>query len=150
MATHSSILAWKISRTEEPGRLQSMGYWEQSRWHSGKESVCQCKRLWFDPWLGKIPWRRKWQPTPVFLPEKSHGQIDASGGHSPWGYKESDTRLKRLSIQCPKQKPFYVFKTESNLPLEVKCLENFGGINILATMTPQENIEWSHFGIYCP
>ena len=70
--------------------------------------------------------------------------------YSPWGCKESDTRLKRLSIQCPKQKPFYVFKTESNLPLEVKCLENFGGINILATMTPQENTEWSHFGIYCP
>jgi len=38
---------------------------------SGKEPTCQCgrhKRLRFDPWVGKIPWRRKWQPTPVFLP----------------------------------------------------------------------------------
>ena len=39
------------------------------RWHSGKESTCQYKRSKrhrFDPWVGKIPWRRKWQPTPVF------------------------------------------------------------------------------------
>ena len=36
----------------------------------GKESACECKRLGFDPWVGKIPWRRKRQPTPVFLPGK--------------------------------------------------------------------------------
>ena len=44
---------------------------------SGEEPACQCrrhKRLGFYPWIGKIPWRRKWQPTPVFLPEKFHGQ----------------------------------------------------------------------------
>ena len=43
------------------------------RWLSDKESACQCKRLRrqaFDPWVGKIPWRREWQPTPVFLPGK--------------------------------------------------------------------------------
>ena len=44
----------------------------------------------FDPWVGKIPWRRKWQPTPVFLLGKSHGQRSLAGD-SPWGYKESDT-----------------------------------------------------------
>ena len=44
----------------------------------------------FDSWVGKIPWRRKWQPTPVFLPGKSHGQRSLVG-YSPWGYKESDT-----------------------------------------------------------
>ena len=43
------------------------------RWLSGKESSCQCRRCRFDPWVGKIPWRRKQQPTPVFLPGKSHG-----------------------------------------------------------------------------
>ena len=37
-------------------------------WLSGKQSTCQCRRLGFSPWVGKIPWRRKWQPTPVFLP----------------------------------------------------------------------------------
>ena len=44
----------------------------------------------FDPWVGKIPWRRKWQPTPVFLPGKSHGWRILVG-YSPWGRKESDT-----------------------------------------------------------
>ena len=42
-----------------------------------------------DPWVGKIPWRRKWQPTPVFLPGEFHGQRILAG-YSPWGYKESD------------------------------------------------------------
>ena len=44
---------------------------------SGKEFTCQCRRCrrcGFYPWVGKISWRRKWQPTPVFLPGKSHGQ----------------------------------------------------------------------------
>ena len=43
----------------------------------------------FDPWVGKIPWRRKWQPTPVFLPGKPHGQRSLVG-YSPWGHKVSD------------------------------------------------------------
>ena len=43
-------------------------------WLSGKELTCQCRRHKFDPWSGKIPLRRKWQLTPVFLPGKSHGQ----------------------------------------------------------------------------
>ena len=47
-------------------------------------------RYRFDPWVGKIPWRRKWQPTPVFLPGKSQGQRSLMG-HSPWGFKVSDT-----------------------------------------------------------
>ena len=42
-----------------------------------------------DPWVGKIPWRRKWYPTPVFLPGKSHGQRNLAG-YSPWGCKELD------------------------------------------------------------
>ena len=44
------------------------------RWLRDKEFTCQCKRHGFNPWVRKIPWRRKWQPTPVFLPGKSHGQ----------------------------------------------------------------------------
>ena len=43
-----------------------------------------------DPWVGKISWRRKWQPTPIFLPRESHGQRSLVG-YSPWGHKESDT-----------------------------------------------------------
>ena len=48
----------------------------------------QCRRPGFDPWVGKIPWRREWQPTPVFLPGESHGQRNLAG-YSPWGHKES-------------------------------------------------------------
>ena len=44
----------------------------------------------FDPWVGKISWRRKWHPTPVFLPGESHGQRSLVG-YSPWGLKELDT-----------------------------------------------------------
>ena len=90
---------------------------------SGKESAYQCrkhKRSGFDPWVGKMPWRRKWQPTPVFLPGKFHGQRSLAG-YSPWGHKESDmtkqlsththiytwwrgkTKQKKRLIGCPKQ-----------------------------------------------
>ena len=54
--------------------------------------VClQCRRPGFDPWLGKMLWRRKWQPTPVFLPVKSHGWSSLSGYRNSWGCKQSDT-----------------------------------------------------------
>ena len=43
-------------------------------WLSGKESFCQYKSHGFDSWVGKIPWRREWLHTPVFLPGKTHGQ----------------------------------------------------------------------------
>ena len=54
-----------------------------------KESACQCRRHrrhGFDPWVGKVPWRKKWQPTAVFLPGKSHGQKSLVG-YSPWGHE---------------------------------------------------------------
>ena len=93
-------------RTGKPGMLQSMGRqrvgheWvtEQRRQSfllafprrvSVKELACQCRRLRFDPWVEKIPWRRKWQPTLVFLPGKSHGQRSLVG-YGPRGHKESD------------------------------------------------------------
>ena len=59
----------------------------------GKEPTCQYRRPErhrFDPWDGKIPWRRKWQPAPVFLPGESHGQRSLAC-YGPWGRKESDT-----------------------------------------------------------
>ena len=63
-----------------------------ARGFSGQESASQCRRPrrpGFSPWVGKIPWRRKWQATPVFLPGESHGQRSLEGW-SPWGGKESD------------------------------------------------------------
>ena len=58
----------------------------------GKESISQCrrhKRCRSDPWVWKIPWRRKWQSTPVFLPGESHGQRSLAS-YSPWGCKGLD------------------------------------------------------------
>ena len=60
---------------------------------SGKEPTCQCrrgKRHRFDPWVGKIPWRKTWQPTLVFLPGESHGERSLVGC-GPWGRKVLDT-----------------------------------------------------------
>ena len=57
-----------------------------------KEPSCQCKRHeWcsLNTCVGKIPWSRAWQPTPIFLPGESHGQ-GSLAGYSPWGLKESD------------------------------------------------------------
>ena len=65
-----------------------------SRRLGGKESVCQCRRRRrhrFDPRVRKILWRRKWQPTPVFLPGKFHGQRSLEGCMQSVGCKESDT-----------------------------------------------------------
>ena len=79
--------------TASPEIVQCL--WEKGllRWHYCKEPACQCrrqKRCGFNPWVGKIPWRRKWQPTPGFLPGEFHGQRSLTG-YSPWGCKESDT-----------------------------------------------------------
>ena len=63
-----------------------------SRWHNSKAFASQCRRLkkhGLDPWGGKISWRRKWQPTPVFLPRESHGRRSLAG-YSP-RVTESDT-----------------------------------------------------------
>ena len=60
------------------------------RWRSGKETNCQGRRCRFNPRVGKMPWRRAWQPTPLFLPRESHRQRSLVG-YSPWGHKETDT-----------------------------------------------------------
>ena len=101
LATHSTVLAWRIPGKEEPGGLPSTGShrvghdWSDLaaaaaaatyHWLSGKESACQCRRHKFGLWVRKIPWRRKWQLTPVFFPGKSHGQRILVG-YSPQGHK---------------------------------------------------------------
>ena len=67
-----------------------------------KESACSAGGPGFDPWVGKIPWRREWQPTPVFLPGEFHGQRSLVG-YSSWGQKESDT-TEQLSTHSGKKK----------------------------------------------
>ena len=68
----------------------------------------QCRRherLRFDPWVGKIPWRRKCPPTPVFLPGQSHGQRSLVG-YSPWGRQESDMTEGLHNNNIQRQKGF--------------------------------------------
>ena len=78
MATHSSLLAWRIPWTDKnlPGKCRRL------------------KRCRFNPWVRKIPWRRAWQPTPVFLPGESHGQTKPTGlqsiGSQRVGHDRSD------------------------------------------------------------
>ena len=57
---------------------------------ASKVSACNAGRCRFDSWVRKSSWRRKWQSTPVFLPEKSHGERSLVG-YSPWGHKELNT-----------------------------------------------------------
>ena len=79
MAPHSSTLAWRIPWTEEPGRLQSMGLLRV-----GHDCATSLSLFTF------MHWRRKWQPTPVFLPGESQGRGSLVGCHL-WGRTESDT-----------------------------------------------------------
>ena len=78
MATHSSTLAWKISWTEEPGGLQSMGSLVGHDWATSLSLFTF------------MHWRRKWQPTPAFLPGESQGRGSLVGCHL-WGRTELDT-----------------------------------------------------------
>ena len=101
MATHSSILAWRIPWTEEPSRLQ-WGHKELDVTERltllpiGSDGAFQvllvvknlpantkkCKECGLNPWVGKIPWRRSWQPTLIFLPGESGEQRNLAG-YSP-------------------------------------------------------------------
>ena len=74
-------------------------------WLSGKESSCQCKWCRFDPWFGMMPWKKKWQPTPVFLPRKSnrgcwatvHGVAQS---WTPFSYWTTTTLTMIWSLHC--------------------------------------------------
>ena len=90
--------AWgnRQTQTMAQGGL-SFNVWSATYWgfHGSseakkkKKNTYQCRRRGFDHWIGNIPWKRKWQFTPVFLPGKSHGQRSVVG-YSPWGHRESD------------------------------------------------------------
>ena len=103
------------------------------RWLSGKESACQCRRHRrhkFNPWVRKISWRRKWQPTPVFLPGKSHGQRSLVG-YSPRGLKELDM-TERLSMHAGEWKRIgFIIGKEMKWRKEVKSLSR---VRLFATL----------------
>ena len=88
---HSLPWAWPALSLFFPPLLQELPWW--LRW---ERRCLQCRRLGCDPGVGKIPWRREWQPTLVFLPGESHGQRSLAG-YRPWGCKESD-ETERLTF----------------------------------------------------
>ena len=124
MAPHSSVLAWRIPGTGEPGGLPSLGSHRVGHDWSDLAAAAACsmcasqvapvvknlpakrRRRWrFNPCVGKIPWRRTWQPTPVFLLEECHGQRSLVG-YRPWGRRVRHdwidlAHMKYVSSQFP-------------------------------------------------
>ena len=94
---------WEIVRDREAWRTTVHGVTKSRIWLSnwttpvpGAQWLRIClpvQETWVNPWVGKIPWRRKWQPTPVFLPGKSHGQRRLTG-YSSWGCKRVEHDLE--------------------------------------------------------
>ena len=80
----------------------------------GKDPACQCRtrdRFGFHPWVGKIPWRRKWQPTPVFLPGESQGRGSLVGCRL-WGHTQSNTILKDDTVKVLHTICQQIYKTQ--------------------------------------
>ena len=80
--TQDSCIAVRFITTEPPGKplvIHQRAFRGLLWWPNGKESACQCNSPEFDPWVRKIPWRRKWQPTLVLLPGKSFGKKSLAG-----------------------------------------------------------------------
>ena len=96
IAKSQTRLKWLSTHAEKKGSAICLRGRERvkalllPRWLSSKDSFCQCRKCRFSPWVRKIPWRRAWQLTPVFLTGKSHGQRSLVG-YYPRGRKESDT-----------------------------------------------------------
>ena len=121
---HASILFSSVTRGD--GGIYCIRLW----WLSSKESTSQCGRHRFGPWVGKITWRRKWTPTPVFLPEESHG---------PWGHKESDTtyqlnnnnNIMRLCVKIHMKDPVRDLTHNKSLINDSYTNDNFKYITII-------------------
>jgi len=84
---------------------------------SGKDSTCQCRRHRFDPWSGKIPWRRKWQPIPIFLSVEPHGQRNLVG-YSPSCVTKSQIWLSDWKTFAKNWSEYIVTNQQSLCPQE--------------------------------
>ena len=125
------------------------------------------KKRGFDPWVGKILWWRKWAPTPIFLPGKSHGQRGLVD-YSPWCHKESDTTerltlllsfyrwLKRQRIYLSAMRETWVWSLEkemathsSSLVWEIPWMEDPGRLQSMGSQTVRHDwvtsVYWTHY-----
>ena len=101
-----------------------------------KESFRQCRGCGFNSWIGKIPWRRKWQPTPVFLPRKSQGQRNLVGC-IPGGCKESDT-TGQLSLHAHNLFIIPIHLSFINMPIRYHLFSRFNFSTMYKKLTPHE------------
>ena len=140
MASHSSTLAWKIPWMEEPGRLQSMG-----SLRVGDDWATSLSLFTF------MHWRRKWQPTLVFLPGESHGQRSLVGCRL-WGRTESDT-----TEATQQQQHIYILRGFLVLCLTKRECKSFRVIQIWSTFHPGfclqtlqlTLLEWDKYSQFC-
>ena len=132
MASHSSTLAWEVPWMEEPGRLQSMG----------------SRRVWRD-WVTSLPlftfmhWRRKWQPTPVFLPGESQGRGSLVGcclGSHRVGHDWSDLAASVCILLC---NTFKIVNRTYFMPISsLHCLSG-GGSGLITKLCPTLVTLWT-------
>ena len=140
MAPHSSTLAWKIPWMEEPGRLQSMGSLRVG--HNWETSLSL---------FTFMHWRRKWQPTPVFLPGESQGPGSLVGFR--YGVAQSQTRLKRLSSSSSSSVSKSQCRTalvEVGLDYLVLALPLIGSAHFIPLISLCRNVKICCMNLTCP
>ena len=117
------------------------------RWLSGKESTCQHRRRGFNPWVRMIPWRRKWQPTPVFLSGTSHGQRSLAG-NSPWGPQSNTVGQLSMHVETREEQSRTNRASLGNLPGSPQ------GIYLTISWSCFSDIEaltrWEKLKVCCP
>ena len=123
-------------------------------WWLRRQRIClQCRRPGFDPWVNKVPWRREWQPTLVFLPGEIHAQRSLVG-YSPWGHKTWDmTQQLSLSLHFRGNGNIEKLKCKSNIPsgqgksicFKKKTLKT---TNLKSEATSQQNLLNNRFIVY--
>ena len=102
-------------RPETEKRVRLLGFGDFPKglpWWFRWQRIClQCRKSGFHSWVRKIPWRREWLPTPIFLPWKFHGQRSLAG-YSPWGHKNSDMTkwLREMQEMKAERKPLFLSK----------------------------------------
>ena len=137
MAPHSSTLAWKIPWMEEPGRLQSMG-----SLRVGHDWVTSLSLFSF------MHWRRKWQPTPVFLPGESQG-LGSLVGCRLWGCRVGHD----WSDLAATNSQYYVFITTSAFTVLVEIWQNgwirMWQLNMSYSITPEIHLKYSQWNVLC-
>ena len=110
---------------------------------SGKESACQCRKHGFDPWVGQIPWRRKWLPTLVFLPREFHVQR-CLVGYSPWTHKKPDM-TERLGTHLSSQ--YASLRLEKEWPYDTIWLRVLSHVQLLSDLVDCSLTGFSVHGI---